>query len=175
MPIALIVDDIDENLYLLRVLLNANGYDVVEARNGAEALALANNAKPDLIITDLLMPVMDGFTLCRTCRTTPELADIPIIVYTSTYTDSEDETLALNQGADLFLLKPMDAPDLLKAIDELMRKHAADFRPRRPLPDESEGLIRQYNAALVRKLEDKLEQIGASQRRFKAIFQSASQ
>src|SRR5207248_2626262 len=134
----------------------------------------ARAATPDLIITDLLMPVMDGFTLCRTCRTTPELAKVPIVVYTSTYTDPQDEELALNQGADLFLIKPQDPQDLLRAINELMRKMANASQLRRPLPKESESLIRQYNAALVRKLEDKLEEVGASQRKFKAIFESVS-
>src|ERR1700690_517332 len=108
MPRALIVDDIENNRYLLRALLSANGYEVAEAVNGAAALALAGAAKPDLIITDILMPIMDGFTLCRACRFTRELADIPIIVYTATYTDPADGELALSQGADLFLIKPLD-------------------------------------------------------------------
>src|SRR5258708_4098124 len=140
---ALIVDDIKENLYLLQTLLTAKGYETALASNGAEALKIAAAAKPDLIITDVLMPVMDGFTLCRTCRTTPELIDIPIVVYTATYTDPEDEALALNQGADLFLIKPLDVQVLIDAIDELMRKHAAGLLPRRPPIDAPEGFIHQ--------------------------------
>jgi len=175
MPRALIVDDIDDNLYFLRVLLTANGYEVEAAHNGSEALALAHKVKPDLIITDLLMPVMDGFTLCQTCRTTPEFAEIPIIVYTATYTDPEDEDLALNQGADLFLIKPMEPELLINTVNDLMRRYAAGLQSRRPLLDWEEGLSRQYNSVLVRKLEDKLEELGTSQRRLNAIIEGMSQ
>lgn len=175
MPRALIVDDIDDNLYFLRVLLTASGYEVEAAHNGAEALALASKTKPDIIITDLLMPVMDGFTLCQTCRTSPELADIPIIVYTATYTDPEDEDLALNQGADLFLIKPMEPVLLINTINDLMRRHTAGLQSRRPLLEPEEGLTRQYNSVLVHKLEDKLEELGTSQRRLKAILEGMSQ
>lgn len=172
---ALIVDDIDDNLYFLRVLLTSSGFEVEAAHNGAEALALAGKVKPDLIITDLLMPVMDGFTLCQTCRTTPALSDIPIVVYTATYTDPEDEDLALNQGADLFLIKPMEPELLINTINDLMRRHAAGLQSRRPLLDPEEGLTRQYNSVLIHKLEDKLEELGTSQNRLKAILEGMSQ
>jgi two-component system cell cycle sensor histidine kinase/response regulator CckA len=171
---ALVVDDIAENLYFLKALLSANNYDVATALNGAEALVLAAAAKPDLIITDLLMPVMDGFTLCRTCRAMPELADVLIVVYTATYTDARDETLALNEGADLFLIKPLEGQDLMKAIGDLVAKGASRL-PRRPLLEQPESLLRQYNSALIRKLEDKLEELDLSRRRTRAFFEAASQ
>jgi two-component system cell cycle sensor histidine kinase/response regulator CckA len=164
---ALIVDDIAQNLYFLRTLLSANGYQVESAGNGAEALALAEKATPDLIITDLLMPVMDGFTFCRACRSRPALAAVPIVVYTATYTDPSDEKLALDQGADLFLVKPLDVEELMKAISELLQKRAAGLLARHHRLAPPEVFIQQYNATLIRKLEQKLAELDASDRKRK--------
>lgn len=114
---ALIVDDIKENLYLLESLLKAYGYKTVAANNGAEALGLALKEPPDIIISDILMPVMDGYTLCREWRKDETLKDIPFIFYTATYTHPKDEEFALNLGADKFIIKPQE-PDVFMSIVE---------------------------------------------------------
>ncbi|MGB3062277.1 MAG: response regulator, partial [Anaerolineae bacterium] len=77
MSVILIVDDNEQNRYLLRVLLTASGYAVLAAGNGVEALALARRARPNLIISDILMPQMDGFALCRECKRDEQLRAIP--------------------------------------------------------------------------------------------------
>ena len=83
----LIVDDNEQNLYMLQVLLNGHGYEVVLAEDGAKALETARRDPPDMIIADILMPVMDGFALCREWKQDDRLKDIPFVFYTSTYTD----------------------------------------------------------------------------------------
>src|SRR5262245_42100037 len=104
----LIVDDQERDLYLLKTLLGAHGYQVVEAVNGAEALRFATANPPDVIISDILMPVMDGFSLCREWKKDEELRDIPFVFYTATYTDPKDEEFALSLGAARFIVKPVE-------------------------------------------------------------------
>src|SRR5687768_9713582 len=96
----LVVDDIASNLKLLRVTLEAEGITVGEATDGIAALAILRGEKFDAVISDILMPRMDGYRLCREIRLDPKLHQLPFIAYTSTYLSSGDEQLALRSGAD---------------------------------------------------------------------------
>ncbi|MGE0018895.1 MAG: response regulator [Draconibacterium sp.] len=154
---ALIVDDIPENLYLLESLLKAYGYIIVLANNGAEALGLALKDPPDIIISDILMPVMDGYTLCREWRKDDVLKEIPFVFYTATYTHPKDEEFALTLGADKFIVKPQE-PEVFIAIIE---KVLLEFRNGKILTthqDESSEiqLLKEYNETLIRKMEDRM-------------------
>ena len=117
---ALIVDDKLENRYLLRMLLQGHGFEVEEAGNGAEALDLARRSPFDMVISDLLMPVMDGYTLLREWKADPALRGIPFMVYTATYTDAKDEKLALDLGADAFIIKPAEPMPFMKRVHEIL-------------------------------------------------------
>ncbi len=125
MSTILIVDDHEQNRYLLRTMLAASGDEVLEAANGAEALELARRTRPDLIISDILMPQMDGFALCRECKRDEQLRDIPFVFYTATYTDPRDEALALQLGAARFIVKPVESEDFLAILREVLQAHAA--------------------------------------------------
>ena len=83
MTLALVVDDLEENRYFLETLLSAQGWRVQTAQHGEEALAKARASLPDIVISDLLMPVMDGFTLLRHWKTDARLKAVPFVVYTA--------------------------------------------------------------------------------------------
>lgn len=152
----LIVDDNPINLYLMESMLSEE-YKVMVANNGAEALGLAHKVPPDLIITDILMPVMDGFTLCKEWKRDNELQQIPLIFYTATYTDEKDEKFALSLGADLFILKPQDPDVFLSLIKGVLKKIETNL-PGINLPQEVSEVVslREYNEVLIRKLEHKV-------------------
>ncbi len=156
----LLIDDKDENIYMLRALLQGNGFIVDEAHHGAEALSKARVIRPDLVITDLLMPVMDGYTFLRHWKADEQLTIIPVVVYTATYTDPKDERLALDSGADAFIIKPSEPDDFLARIQKiLIQQNEGNLNPpMQPLADET-IILKEYNQALIRKLEARTLQL----------------
>jgi PAS domain S-box-containing protein len=161
----LIVDDNELNHYPLQVLLGRNGYTVVTAANGAEALEKARQSPPDLIVTDILMPVMDGFSLCREWKRDERLRDIPLVFYTGTYADAKDRELALNLGAARFIVKPESPETFLRTIKAAIadQKHGTPAAPQTLIQDEA-VYLREHSEALIRKLENKMEQLEQAHR-----------
>ncbi len=158
-PRVLVVDDRFENAYLLQALLTAKGMEVVMAANGQEALESAEKSAPDLIISDILMPVMDGFSLCRAVKKAEKLRAIPFIFYTATYTDPKDQDFALSLGADRFIIKPQDPEVLVSSIlEELERTRERRAAPHSSPPEEV-VYLQTYNRTLVRKLERKVQEL----------------
>jgi putative two-component system response regulator len=161
----LIVDDNEQNLYMLQVLLKGYGYEVETAGDGAEALEKARHDAPDVVITDILMPVMDGFTLCREWKKADRLKEIPFIFYTATYTDPRDEEFALSLGAERFIVKPVEPGVFVRILREVIRE-AEEGRlvaPRGAI-DEEPVFLKEYSERLVRKLEDKMLQLEEANR-----------
>jgi CheY-like chemotaxis protein len=156
----LIVDDNEENRYYLYALLSGHGFVVDSACDGVEALVKAREVPPDLVVSDLLMPEMDGFTLLRHWKMDRRLRTIPFVVYTATYSEAEDERLALNFGADAFILKPAEPDDFLRRINEVQ---ASGARAPPALPNKP-TLLRLYSEVLIRKLEEKTLRLEASNR-----------
>jgi PAS domain S-box-containing protein len=149
----LIADDNATNLKLLRATLEAEGHQVLVAEDGFAALAILEKEQVEAVLSDILMPRMDGYRFCIEVRKRAEFDAIPFIVYTSTYTSPSDEATALNLGADRFLKKPASAEEISQAL-----KQAAKDTPRRRKPPGSsakEDPMREYSERLVAKLEKK--------------------
>src|ERR1700737_1582330 len=158
----LIADDSPANLKLLRAGLESEGHQVVAAANGVEAVAILERESVDAVITDILMPSMDGFRLCSEIRnSTRSYRDIPVVLYTATYDSPSDRVLAETVGADGYILKPAPAAALIDAVQEALRNASTRSNRKTPRVDEAYVLER-YNAELVRKLETRAEQCTAA-------------
>ena len=161
----LLVEDNEANLYLLETLLKSNGYETMCAAQGAEALEQARREPPILVISDILMPVMDGFSLCREWMKDERLQDIPFVFYTATYTDPSDEEFALSLGAARFIRKPTEPAEFMAVLHDVIQQVETGnlVAAHEPVVEEK-AYFQEYNAALVRKLEDKLAQLEQANR-----------
>jgi PAS domain S-box-containing protein len=161
----LVVDDNKQNLYLLEQLLRGNGYEVVSAGDGVEALAKLASENINVIVADILMPKMDGFQLCRQVKASDRWKVIPFIFYTATYTDAKDEEFALSLGADRFVIKPEEPEVFAGIIKEVIGNSPARALPAgRPRLEEESEYMKLYNQRLIRKLEDKMSQLETTAR-----------
>jgi PAS domain S-box-containing protein len=164
----IIVDDRLENRYMLESLLKGVDYRISSAKNGVEALSLARKSLPDLVISDILMPVMDGFTLCKEWRKDEIFRNIPFIFYTAAYTSPQDIKYAMRLGADRFLIKPQEPSEFLYVIKEVLDESETGRIKPKPETNKSEAeSLKEYNAVLFRKLEDKLIQTEQSDKKLK--------
>jgi len=160
------VDDKAENLYMLEALLRGHGHEVDSASNGLTALQLAERGVYDLIISDILMPRMDGFQLCRELKKDDRLRHLPFIFYTATYTDPRDAAFALSLGADRFLIKPLEPDAFMKAVGEVVARKSQSKVTAAPaeMPEDESIYLKEYNARLVAKLEKKMLDLEAANR-----------
>ncbi len=152
----LVVDDDPAGRYLLESIVRSGGHEVFSAINGEEALEVARAQTLDLIITDILMPKMDGYQLCRAWKSDERLCHIPLVFYTASYTELADEKFADGLGGDAFWRKPLDPTTMLQRIEELGHQVEGQAAPvRKPeMTDETE-ILQEYNERLVHKLEEK--------------------
>ena len=153
----LIVDDLEVNLELLEARLEGNGYEVTIARNGIEALEILKTDSFDMIISDILMPRMDGYQLCRECKKDDTLRKILFVFYTATYTDKKDEEFALSLGVDRFIVKPMESKSFMEIIEGVLKNHKKGLLTLSEIPVEEEDIyLKEYNERLINKLEKKM-------------------
>jgi putative nucleotidyltransferase with HDIG domain len=153
----LIADDSAESLYFLNTLLVKSGYSVVTAENGAQALKKLKKYKFDAIITDILMPKMDGFQLCRKCKKDERLKEVPFIFYTATYRRKQDEEFAMSLGAEKFVIKPQEPGILLEILHDTIEEHRKRGREaglKKPVKEEI--YLAEHNKRIIKKLEDKV-------------------
>lgn len=147
----LIVDDDEIYRKLLRKELTGHGYDVLEAEDGIEALETLDKEKIDIILSDILMPRMDGFQLCYEIRNSQKLKDLPIILSSAIYTMSDDEKAALEAGADAFLRKPLSEDELIRIVQKLVAEKSKQLHE--PLGSRESSGFKEYSARLVERLE----------------------
>lgn len=163
----LIVDDQPANLKLLQAQLEGAGHAVISALNGVEALEKLDLGTVDLVISDILMPQMDGYRLCNEIRARPSLGQLPFIFYTATCTSPGDEKLCYDLGADKYLRKPTPARELLAAVEEAVRAPRACSTP---ALDEG-TVLREYSERLVEKLEAKNIELMRSENQLRLIVE----
>ncbi len=145
--------------------LMADGHDVELAEDGEDALSIARHTHPDLIVSDVLMPNMDGFSLCEAVRADGELRDVPVVFYSSTFLDPEDEALAHKVGASGFILKGKD----IKAFRKQLRGILESEKQYTPSPQDSDPANRSeanrlHYKALVGKLHAKVTELESERR-----------
>jgi len=154
MTTILIVDANPVERQAYTALLGNFGYRLLEAGDGVQALEVARTELPDLVITDILMPHMDGFTLVRRLRAEPLLAGVPVIFQTASYLETEVQRLAQASGVKHVLAKPADPQDILRAINETLKKPTKSSR----LPQTGK-LQREHLELLADKLYQKVSEL----------------
>ena len=120
MKTILVVDDLQSQLDLMANYLTQAGYSIITADNGEDAIALTQEKKPDLIVTDWMMPKMGGLDICRKLRKNPETADIPVVACTAKNRDV-DKMWAMKQGVKAYVTKPCTQEELVSAVKEAMQ------------------------------------------------------
>ena len=166
----LVVDDVDVNRLQLTALLKSAGYEALQAESGARGLAVLREARPDLIICDVLMPVMDGLEFVRTVRSTPEVASTRIILRSATFADADVRALADSCGVLEILPKSCEPATLLDAVARMIARPEAEAPPRL---DEFEArhirILTDRLAALAAQLAAANERLSASNRNEDAL------
>ncbi|BCY08995.1 response regulator [Actinoplanes sp. L3-i22] len=161
MVTVLVVDDRATNREIARMTLDDAGYDVIEAAEGQPALELARRWHPDLVLTDMIMPGMDGYEFVSELRADTRTADIPVLLYTANYAPSEAEPLAVAYGVTTIVPKSAEPDVLLAAVREAVQA--------RPQPVESPPVTAEHLRTLNAKLVEKVLALDESQARFQAL------
>jgi CheY-like chemotaxis protein len=117
----LLVDDTDTILLFLKTLLAGQDFDFLTAKNGAEAVEKTRQERPDLVLLDVFMPVMDGIQACRIIKGDPEIKDIPVVVVT-VRSEAENVERCFEAGCDDYIFKPIRKLELLDKINRLLRR-----------------------------------------------------
>jgi nitrogen fixation negative regulator NifL len=155
----LIVDDNPADRKVLRYMVERNGHEAFEAENGAAGLQVARSVIPDLIISDVLMPVMDGFHFIREAKQDPIVCSIAFVFYSSSYTESRDVRLTMSLGARAHFNKPMDPVELWTKLSAVLGEKT---RPQ-PVPvqliSEDAEYLKRYSEVVATKLEEKVQEL----------------
>ena len=149
----LAVDDIPQNLRLMEAVLSPNGFEVVTAGTGEDALLQVLKEKPDLVLLDIMLPGIDGYEVCRRLRADPKTSFLPVVMVTAS--GLPEKVRAIEAGADDFIAKPFDQPELLARVRSLLRV--------KTYHDESErqkAELAEWNATLEQRVNEQVDELG---------------
>jgi PAS domain S-box-containing protein len=163
----LIVDDRPENRTFLAALLGRSGHSLLQAADGAEALALARVNRPDLLIADILMPTMDGYELVRQLRADPGIAHTPVIFWTAHYHEQQAQALARKCGVSQVITKPSTGEAILKAVEAALKGTTSVAASPKP----QEEIDREHLRLLTDKLSQKVGDLSAANGRQTALIE----
>lgn len=160
----LVVDDHEDDRVLLKQLFEANGFEVLLANNGDLALNILASRSVDLVLSDVLMPIMGGRELCRIIKSDDALEHTPVILYTSIYSNDEDLKDALEAGADHYIIKPLDPENLLLVLDQVISESPSktESKPRGTIhyfSEDKEKFLSLYSTELVKRLEKEIDKL----------------
>jgi len=169
----LIVEDNADDRRLLRYNLVYHGNEVIEACDGQEGLEMAKAHKPDLIISDALMPRMDGFQFLRAVRQDESIKKIPFIFYSAVYTGHDEARLAVSLGADEFIIKPKEPNEFWDEINSTL--DVLSLQKEKPvtaeLLEEHTEFLEKYSQIVAAKLEEKVKELEKAKKEIFAVQQ----
>ncbi len=155
----LIVDDNDDDRRLLRCIVENKGHEAIDAEDGLDGLRMAKIHTPDLIISDALMPLMDGFQFLRAIKEDEKLRTIPFIFYSAIYRADKDVDLAIALGAEAYIIKPKEPADLWDEVEIILREQKKEKVITPELITEEEEYLKRYSQVVTAKLEEEVAEL----------------
>ncbi len=152
----LIVDDNSDDRRLLRYIVENRGHEAIEAEDGLDGLRAAKLRAPDLIISDALMPLMDGFQFLRAVKEDEKLKAIPFIFYSAIYRADRDVDLAIALGAEAYIIKPKEPADFWDEVEIILQEQKKEKVITPELITEEEDYLKRYSQVVMAKLEEKV-------------------
>ena len=171
----LLVDDNEMSRGVLKKILEISGYETVCGSDGDEGLLLAKQHKPDLVISDIMMPSSDGYQFCRNIRMDPALKNIPFIFYSAAFTSTQDVDFAYDLGATRFIQKPQSPKKILALVEELLSKAkvASESPSSKSLMEPS--FLKLHSQRVIQKLEEKVAELEQTRAFLETVLDSMAE
>jgi len=166
MSCILIVDNNEDVLSVFQEILGSRGYEVLTATNGFEALDVIRGKTPDIIVSDIYMPRMDGFVFCKNVKSIEALQNIPFVFFSGAYTGPEDEDFAMSLGAVRFIAKPFTSDEFISVVEDVLKKsQSGDVGDREGSslsPGNVDAFQEEYYLTVIRHLDAEVQELRKS-------------